>query len=63
MKVNITPRWMSITLIICRWFMHTVPFVCCSIALFFTEGMSLGNNYVLTAVYALSVIKLWDLVD
>ena len=54
---------MSITLIICRWFMHTVPFVCCSIALFLTEGMSLGENYILTAVYALSVIKLWDLVD
>ena len=63
MKVDITPRWMRITYIICRWFMHTVPFVCCSIALFFTEGMGLGENYILTAVYALSVIKLCDLVD
>jgi len=54
---------MNVVLTICKWFMHVTPFVCCSIALFFTESMSLGENYMLTALYCLSVIKLWDLVE
>ncbi len=62
-KWNLTPRWMNVTLTICKWFMHTIPFVCCSIAMFLTDTMSLGENYLLTAVYGLSMLRLWDIVD
>jgi hypothetical protein len=62
-KWNLTPRWIDVTLTICKWFMHVMPFVCCSIAMFLTDTMSLGENYLLTAIYGLSLLKLWDLVD
>ena len=63
LRWNLTPKWMSIVLLICRWFLHTTPFICCSIAMFLTDTMSLGENYLLTAVYGLSLLKLWDLVN
>jgi len=62
-KWNLAPRWMNKTLTICKWVMYTMPFVCCSIAMFLTDTMSLEENYLLTAIYGLSILKLWDLVD
>ena len=61
--MDITPKWMKITLMICTWFLYITPFTICSIAMFFTDNMSLSENYLWTAVYILSIIKLWDLVD
>ena len=61
--MDITPKWMKITLMICTWFLYITPFTICSIAMFFTDNMSLSENYLWTAVYILSIIKLWDLVN
>ena len=62
-KIDMIPEWINKTLTICKWFMYIIPFVCCSIAMFLTDTMSLGENYLLTAVYGLSMLRLWDLVD
>ena len=62
--VDMTPRWMSITLTICKAFMYFTPFVCCSIAMVIKGGdLTLAEDFMFTAIYCLSVIKLWDLVD
>ena len=59
-----TPRWMRITLTMCKAFMHFTPFVCCSVAMILMDNtLTLAENYMFTAMYCLSVIKLWDLVD
>jgi len=60
---NLAPKWMLTILTICKWFVYITPFMCCSIAMFLTDTMSLGENYLLTAVYGLSLLKLWDLVN
>ena len=63
MEIDMIPGWMNKTLTICKWVIHIIPFICCSIAMFLTDTMSLGENYLLTAIYGLSILKLWDLVD
>ena len=61
---DMSPKWMSITLTICKAFMHFTPFVCCSVAMILMDNtLTLAENYMFTAMYCLSVIKLWDLVD
>ena len=49
------PRWMRVSLLICRWLMCVLPFVVCSIMFFFQTEMSLWDNWLLTAVYLLSL--------
>ena len=47
---------------VCKYFLYIVPFICCSIAMFF-EGTNLGNSYMLTAVYCLSLLNLMRLTE
>ena len=62
MQINMIPGWMNTTLNICKYFLYIVPFICCSIAMFF-EGTNLGNSYMLTAVYCLSLLNLMRLTE
>ena len=61
-KFNLIPTWMDKLMTICKYFLYTVPFLCCSIAMFF-EGTNLGNSYMLTAVYCLSLLNLMRLTE
>ena len=61
-KINLMPKWMNITLNICKYFLYVTPFLCCSIAMFI-EGTILSQSYVLTAVYCLSLLKLIELTE
>jgi hypothetical protein len=45
-----------------NYFLYIIPFLCCSIAMFF-EGTNLGNSYMLTAVYCLSLLNLMRLTE
>ena len=62
MNISLIPNWMDKLMTICKYFLYIVPFICCSIAMFF-EGTNLGNSYMLTAVYCLSLLKLIELID
>ena len=62
MKIDMMPKWMNTTLNICKYFLYTIPFLCCSIAMFI-EGTTLSHSYLLTAVYCLSLLKLIELTD
>jgi hypothetical protein len=57
------PRWMRVSLILCRWLICVLPFVVCSIMLFFQTEMSLWDNFLLTAVYLLSLSNIINCLD
>ena len=60
--ISMLPIWMDRLMTVCKYFLYIIPFLCCSIAMFF-EGTNLGNSYMLTAVYCLSLLKLIELTD
>ncbi len=61
-KISLLPRWAEIVATIAKWFLYTIPFICCSIAMWL-EGGPLSNSYVLTAVWCLSLLKLVEYID
>ena len=62
MNISLLPNWMDKLMTVCKYFLYIVPFICCSIAMFF-EGTNLGNSYMLTAVYCLSLLNLMRLTE
>ena len=60
--ISMLPIWMDRLMSVCKYFLYIVPFICCSIAMFF-EGTNLGNSYMLTAVYCLSLLNLMRLTE
>ena len=62
MGISMLPQWMDKLMNVCKYFLYIVPFLCCSIAMFF-EGTNLGNSYMLTAVYCLSLLNLMRLTE
>ena len=52
---DMTPKWMKITMMICKWFICVMPFVIASFLMFFKQEMSLWDNMLLTCVYLLSL--------
>ena len=61
--ISMIPRWMNIIMIICKWFISTIPFVICSFLMFFQSEMSLWNNMLLTCVYLLSLSSIINSLD
>ena len=61
--IEMIPRWMNITIIICKWFICTMPFVICSFMFFFQSEMSLWDNLLLTSVYLLSLSNIINSLD
>ena len=62
MNISMLPQWMDKLMNVCKYFLYTVPFLCCSIAML-VEGTPTSHSYVLTAVWCLSLLKLIDLVE
>ena len=62
MNITMLPSWMDKLMSVCKYFLYITPFLCCSIAMFF-EGTNLGNSYMLTAVYCLSLLNLMRLTE
>ena len=61
-KISMVPEWMDKSLSISKYVLYTIPFLCCSIAMFI-EGTSTSHSYVLTAVWCLSLLKLIEMAD
>ena len=62
-KIQMFPKWLDIVMIICKWFISTIPFVICSFLMFFQSEMSLWNNMLLTCVYLLSLSSIINSLD
>mgnify|MGYP003115983961 CR=1 FL=1 len=61
-KWNLVPSWIDTTMVICKWFLFIMPFICISIAMWL-EPSATSLSYVITAVWCLSLLKLIELTD
>ncbi len=62
-KISMVPDWMNITMIVCKWIICVMPFVICSLLMFFQSEMSLWDNMLLTCVYLLSLSSVINIVS
>jgi len=62
-KMSLVPKWMSITMIICKWFVYVMPFVITSIMFFSISELTLWDNWLLTCVYLLSLANIINMTD
>jgi len=62
-KISMIPRWMNITMIICKWLIGIIPFIVCSLMYLFQSEMSLWDNLLLTSVYLLSLSNIINSLD
>ena len=62
-KISMVPDWMNISMIVCKWIICVMPFVICSLLMFFQSEMSLWDNMLLTCVYLLSLSSVINIVS
>ena len=58
----VEPRWMSVSLIVLKWMMVLMPFIISSIV-FFVYELSTTENWMLTWIYIMSLMKIIDMAD
>ncbi len=61
--ISMIPKWMNVTMIICKWLISIIPFFVCSLMYFFQSEMSLWDNLLLTSVYLLSLSNIINCLD
>ena len=61
--ISMIPKWMNVTMIICKWLISIIPFFVCSLMYFFQSEMSLWDNLLLTSVYLLSLSSIINSLD
>jgi len=59
----ITPSWLKIVMICCKWVMVMIPFVVSSIAMFWESNMTLMNSGMWNCIFMLSLVKIIDMTD
>ena len=57
------PKWMKLSLMVCKLFICIMPFIITSIMFFFKTEMSLWDNWLLTCVYLLSLSNVINCLD
>ena len=57
-KISMMPKWMDMVMMICKWFIYTMPFVIASIMFFLKSEMTLWDNWLLTCVYLMSLANI-----
>ena len=62
------PKWMSLTMTICKWIIGVMPFILCSLGIFLVNSdMEIGGdvigNYFITGLYLLSLANIINMVD
>ena len=62
-KISMMPKWMDTVMMICKWFIYTMPFVIASIMFFLKSEMTLWDNWLLTCVYLLSLANIITMVN
>ena len=63
MEFDFIPKWMNVAMIICKWFIYTMPFVITSVMFFLKPEMTLWDNWLLTCVYLLSLVNIINMVN
>ena len=57
------PRWMRISLMICKWLMVMIPFVVSSIALIWEPSMSLKDSGIWNCIWMLSIVQIVNMTN
>ena len=63
MKIDMIPKWVNITMIVCKWFIYTMPFIITSIMFFTISDLTLWDNWLLTCIYLLSLANIINMTD
>ena len=62
-KINMMPKWMNITMIICKWFVYVMPFIITSVMFFSISELTTWDNWLLTCMYLLSLANIINMAD
>ena len=62
-NVSLMPRWMRLTMSVCKWLILFMPFVMISIMTIMHEYESVWDNWLVTCVYLLSLANIINIVD
>ena len=61
-KIEMMPRWMTLSMTVLKWMMVMLPFVICSIMLFVTE-MNTNQEWMWTCIYIMSLTQIIKMAD
>ncbi len=62
-EINVIPKWMSITMTVCKWFVCIAPFIITSVMWFSISELTTWDNWLLTCIYSLSVANIINMTD
>ena len=62
-KIDMFPKWLDITMVICKWFILLTPFVMASVMTMFHSYEYSWSNWLVTCVYLLSLGNLIHYLD
>ena len=62
-KISMMPKWMDTVMMICKWFIYTMPFVITSVMFLMKSEMTLWDNWLLTCIYLLSLANIITMVN
>ena len=62
-KISMMPKWMDTVMMICKWFIYTMPFVITSVMFLMKSEMTLWDNWLLTCIYLLSLANIINMAD
>ncbi len=57
------PRWMKVSLLMCKWFIAIIPFIITSVMFISSTEMTMWDNWMLTCVYILSLSNVINTLD
>jgi len=58
-----SPKWMKVSLLICKWFISIIPFIITSVMFISATEMTMWDNWMLTCVYILSLSNVINCLD
>ena len=62
-KINMMPKWMNVTMTICKWFIYVMPFIITSVMFFSISELTTWDNWLLTCMYLLSLANIINMTD
>tara|TARA_Y100001963_G_C6504006_1_gene319119 strand:- start:230 stop:466 length:237 start_codon:yes stop_codon:yes gene_type:complete len=62
-EFNMMPKWLTLTMFVCKWLMVMIPFVVSSIALFWESNMSIMDSGLWNCIWMLSLVKIIDMTN
>ncbi len=62
-KISMFPKWLDMTMIVCKWLILFTPFVMVSVMTLFHSYEYAWDNWLVTCVYLLSLGNLISIID